>query len=229
MIKKKYNSNIYVVSAQKGGVGKTVTACRIAVMFAQEGARVLLVDADDQGSAFKFSLQRESSGIYPSITCVKLSDMAVRTEVLKLKDNYDIIVIDSGGRDTKSMRAAASVADVLIAPCPPSSPDLWEVKKIDELVDEVKTINPHLKAVSFLNKAESMSKSKDNDAVIDYLKDQNDIKNISYMHAPIVGRKSIATAVGKGLISNEDRPKDKKAILELERLFKEIKKISKKN
>jgi chromosome partitioning protein len=227
MKNKGYKPSVYVVCAQKGGVGKTVTACRIAVMFAQEGARVLLVDADEQESTFKFSVQRESAGVSPSMTCVKLSDMAVRTDVLKLKKNYDVVVIDSGGRDTKSMRAAASVANILITPCPPFSLDLWEVKKVDELVEEVKSINPDIKAVSFLNKAESMSKSKDNDAIIEYLKDQSEVKNISYMNTPVVSRKSISTAIGKGLISNEDRPKDKKAILELEKFFNEVKKVSK--
>ena len=225
MKKEKHTGKIYVVAAEKGGVGKTITALRLAVKFAQDKKRVLLVDADEQGSAFKLSIHREESAASPSFTCIKLSDMAVRTEVQKLQKNYDVVVIDSGGRDTKSMRAAVSIADVLLTPCPPASLDIWEISKIDKMVSEMKDINPKLKASAFLNKAEA--RGKDNQATINYLEDKNELHEIAYMDAPVVARKSISSAAGKGLISNETKPKDKKAIMELDRFYNEVKKILK--
>jgi hypothetical protein len=45
----------------------------------------------------------------PSYTCVKLTGASVRTEVLAMSKKYDHIIIDAGGRDTTSQRAALSV------------------------------------------------------------------------------------------------------------------------
>ena len=214
-------AKIYLVASGKGGVGKTITSLRLAALFSQDGKNTLFVDADEQASAFKLSMQREAKGATDSFTCIKLNDMEVRTEVLKLQKSFDVVVIDSGGRDTKSMRAAASIADILLTPCPPASLDVWELKGLDDLVGEVMQINTKLKAFAFLNKAEA--RGKDNDQTISFIKDK--LQNIEYLNAPIIGRKSISSAAGMGLISNESRPKDPKAVLELNRFFNEVKKI----
>jgi chromosome partitioning protein len=92
---------IIVTGGIKGGSGKTTIATHLAVMRAQSGADVLLIDADDQETSFDFSTLRSSlDNKFPEYTYIKLSGKALRSEILKMKAKYDDIILDAGGRDT---------------------------------------------------------------------------------------------------------------------------------
>src|SRR5438874_2848584 len=106
---------ILISGGTKGGSGKTTIATNLAIMRATQGQDVLLIDADDQETASDFTILRnERPGGVAGYTSIKLTGAAVRTQTLRLSDKYNDIIIDTGGRDTSSQRAALSVADVLL-------------------------------------------------------------------------------------------------------------------
>jgi hypothetical protein len=99
----------------KGGVGKSTLAVNIAIALQQDGRDVLVIDSDEQASTATFGqLRAEVPGAGPTI--VQLQGAAIRQQVRSLAEKYPKIIIDVGGRDTGSLRAALTVADAILIP-----------------------------------------------------------------------------------------------------------------
>jgi len=205
---------IIVSGGTKGGCGKTTLATNLAIMRAQSGREVLLIDADDQETATDFTIVRTERLGSSGYTSIKLTGPAVRSETMKLAKKYDDVVIDVGGRDTTSQRAALSIAHVLLVPFVPRSFDVWTLEKVAELVKEIKTINPELKAWTFINRADPAG--NDNEEAAEVLQDTEEL---TYINAPLGARKAFGKAAAQGLAVTELKPQDDKAVAELETLF----------
>ena len=170
------------------------------------------MDGDDRGTASLSELradQRKASGY----TAVSLHGAAVRTQVRQLAPKYDDVVIDVGGRDTGSLRAALTVSNVLLIPVQPRTFDVWALDQVAALVKEARDINPNLRAVAFLNAADAQG--RDNAEAIAAMKE---VQGIEVNDLVLVRRKAYpnAAAAGRGIV--EMQPQDPKAINELTRL-----------
>ena len=206
---------IITVGGIKGGSGKTTVATNLAVIRGQQGFDVLLVDADDQETASDFTIlrnERNPSGA--GYTSIKLTGPAVRTETLRLREKYDDIIIDAGGRDTTSQRAALSVSDFLLVPFVPRSFDVWTLEKVDALVSEMRTANGGLRAYAFLNRADS--RGQDNEDAAEVLKNT---EALTFIDTPLGTRKAFSNAAAEGLAVTELKPQDAKAKEEMMVLY----------
>jgi chromosome partitioning protein len=138
---------IITVGNTKGGVGKSTLATNLAVEASLDGKRVLLVDADIQQSSEGFLTERELDDI-SGIT--KLTPNLHK--VLKEPDyNFDLIIIDAGGRDSFLFRSAIAAADFLLIPTTPSQFDIWSTKDTIAMLEEVRIAKPKLAARMVLN------------------------------------------------------------------------------
>jgi len=195
---------ILTVGGIKGGCGKSLISTNLCVMRAKLGKRVLLVDADEQGSASDWSDQRIASGVETPWTTIRLKAAAVRSEVMKLAKDYDDIIIDCGGRDTSSLRAALTVSDTFLVPFQPKSFDIWTSDKVSTLAQEAIALNDRLQAYAFINCGNT--RGSDNE---DAQKILSNIEGISLLPATITMRKAFsnATAEGLGIIEIKGDPK----------------------
>ena len=209
---------IVVVGGIKGGSGKTTIATNLAVMRSAANHDLLLIDADDQETATDFTILRnERTEGNAGYTSIQLAGPAVRTQTQRLAGKYQDIVIDTGGRDTTSQRAALTVADLLLVPFVPRSFDIWTLEKVGALVGEMQPANPRLKACAFLNRADS--RGQDNEEAMSFLRES---AALTFIDTPIGTRKAFANAAAQGLGVSELRPSDPKAVDEFQILYRYV-------
>lgn len=205
---------IVMIAGVKGGTGKTTIATNLAVIRSAEGKKLLLVDADEQRSTVIWANQRDVLGIETKWTTVSFGGKALRSQLLRMKYDYDDIIIDVGGRETTSLRASLSIADVCIVPFKPRSLDIWTLGDVRSVVAEMKPANPNLKVYAFINQADS--KGSDNEGSQSILEESEDIQCIPLT----VGcRKAFANAASDGLSVTEMKVQDKKAVQEMTQIY----------
>lgn len=203
---------ILTVGNTKGGVGKTSLTLNLAISQLLAGRKVWLIDGDRQGTASIAISIRSQSPALPALQCDKLPDgKELRAQLSSRGKQFDDVVIDAGGRDSSALRAALVLSDAVLIPFAPRSLDLWALTDMSQLVSEAQAINPQLRALAVLSMADTTG--RDNQEAIDALQD---FPLLTYVPAPILRRKSVANASGLGLSVLEHKPKDLKAITELQ-------------
>jgi chromosome partitioning protein len=137
------------VLSQKGGVGKTTVALNLAAAIATSGSRVLVVDADPQGSALAWSTAREAEPLFPVVGMAKPT---LHRELPNLAANYHFIVIDGAPRVNDLARSAILASNLVLIPVQPSPYDIWASSETVRLIREARQINAALEAAFLINR-----------------------------------------------------------------------------
>lgn len=139
-------ATVIALCGQKGGSGKTTLAENISSELLARGHRVLLVDSDPQGSARTWA-EVASEGGHPSPTVVGMgADLHKSSQLPKLLEAFDWVVIDSPPRHEEVHRAAMMMADLVLVPCGPGAHDIWALSETTALVETAQRTRRELKA-----------------------------------------------------------------------------------
>ncbi len=139
---------IYALLNQKGGVGKTTLSIHLATELSRREHRVLLIDADPQGSALAWSSEREE----PEFTVVGMPKATLHNEIELVAAGYDHVVIDGPPRVTELARSIILASDVVVIPVQPSPMDVWAAAETVDLVREAQIYKPDLQCCLVVNR-----------------------------------------------------------------------------
>jgi chromosome partitioning protein len=115
---------LIVTAALKGGVGKTTLAVGLAEAAAIEHGSALLVDADAQGSAMRWSDTASEEGHGLRAVTVSLPTRDLRRRLSGIGGGYPVVVVDTPPGHLPITSSAVDLADVVVVPSQTSWSDL---------------------------------------------------------------------------------------------------------
>jgi chromosome partitioning protein len=203
---------ILTLQNQKGGVGKTTLSLNLAHQFTYTGMRVLVVDADPQGSARDWLAAREDPAPF---TVIGLDRPTIHRDITDMLKDYDAVVIDSPPRVTDIARSAILASDLVVIPMQPSPLDVWAAQDTISLINDARVYKETLKSVFAINR-EIVNTAIGRD-VTEALAQSGTLALRSHISQRVVFAESMA----KGQTVFEMKS-DRKAISEIEALGREI-------
>lgn len=222
----------YVIAVlnQKGGAGKTTLATNLATVYVRranaegDGRRVLLADADPQGTARNWRANgpdRDAGGkAFPSVVGTETAEDVREATGEGVAGAFDVVVIDgppgmsSDGPGAVTAQALKA-ADLVLIPVRPSGADLWATSPISELVKARRDAGGALDAAFVVTQADARTN------VADEITGSLQSLALPVLDARTGYRVAYARALGKGLSVLDVKGRDK-AAAEIEAIADEI-------
>ncbi|MDY0191712.1 MAG: ParA family partition ATPase [Desulfuromonas sp.] len=142
---------MYVIAVlnQKGGSGKTTIATHLARALQLDGADVLLVDSDPQGSTRDWAAVREDQ----SLAVVGIDRPTIERDIKHIAKK-DFVVIDGAPQAADLAVSAIKAADFILIPVQPSPYDIWATADLVDLVTQrIELTDGKLKAAFVVSRA----------------------------------------------------------------------------
>ncbi len=108
---------VIALASPKGGAGKTMAAILLACEAANSGSRVLIIDADPQGSSKRwFENSRRGGFELARINCLAIVERPQLIKTLRETQDVDLVLIDIQGTAEAAQSGALVYADLVLIP-----------------------------------------------------------------------------------------------------------------
>ena len=205
-------SKVITIAQQKGGTGKTTLAVHLAMAFIKyHDLKVAIIDTDPQGSLGKwFMIRSENKVSNENLTFKTASLWGAQYESKTLKNDHDIVIIDTPPKIEADARPSIEAADLVLIPMAASHVDFWATGAIAEIAKQAKK-----KILVQINRSNQRSK------LINKTKDFIKSLNLSSTKIIIGNRQIYTSSMGEGKTAVEKQKKGN-AIEEIKNLSEQI-------
>ena len=205
-------SKVITISQQKGGTGKTTLAVHLAMAFIKyHNLKVAIIDTDPQGSLGKwFMIRTEKKVSNENLTFKTASLWGAQYESKTLKNDHDIVIIDTPPKIESDARPAIEAADLVLIPMAASHVDFWATGAIVEIAKKA-----NKKILAQINRSSQRSK------LIDKTKDFIKSLDLNSTDTIIGSRQIYASSMGEGKTAVEKQKKGN-AVDEIKKLSEQI-------
>ena len=207
------------VIGEKGGTGKTTFATNLAGWRARRrpGSKIVLIDADRQGSASYWVEERRGRDDVAQIDTMQKFGDGLGVALSSIDHFYDDVVLDIPPGDVPDQGIALNSVERVIVPVQPGIFDMWTVTLMDGRVAEILEDRPDLKVWFVLNRVPNHRGNIDT----------REAREAFTLHCETVpladfsvhDRVSIRRAAMSGRTVEEYEPVDKRAASEMNQLY----------
>lgn len=126
---------------QKGGVGKSTLSINVAACFANLKQKVLLIDADKQGTSSTWASLRPET----AFQIVNMARENMARDALRLAADYDFTIIDGPPQAETISRSCIVASDLVVVPIEPGGASRWSSDLTLRQLREAQELKPTLK------------------------------------------------------------------------------------
>ena len=205
-------SKVITISQQKGSTGKTTLAVHLAMAFIKyHNLKVAIIDTDPQGSLGKwFMIRTEKKVSNENLTFKTASLWGAQYESKTLKNDHDIVIIDTPPKIESDARPSIEAADLVLIPMAASHVDFWATGAIVEIAKKA-----NKKILAQINRSSQRSK------LIDKTKDFIKSLDLESTQTIIGNRQIYTSSMGEGKTAVEKQRKGN-AVDEIKKLSDQI-------
>jgi chromosome partitioning protein len=124
---------IITIANRKGGAGKSTCAAHLSLAATSKGYKVILLDLDPQKTLESWWEKRRDDN--PYMADASAQNLREKINLIKEKQ-FDFCIIDTPGDTSVNAAEAIKLADLVIIPCKPTSPDLKAIGRTISMVQE---------------------------------------------------------------------------------------------